>query len=84
MQGKNKKKIKVMDHELVPKHEIVSVEEAVKILKELGVAPENLPWIKASDPVARELGAKPGDLIRVVRKSPTAGETVVYRFVIAG
>ncbi|MGC9148596.1 MAG: DNA-directed RNA polymerase subunit H [Sulfolobales archaeon] len=74
----------IFKHELVPKHEIVPVEEAVKILKELGVKPEELPWIRASDPAVRAIGGKPGDIIRVIRKSPTAGEVIVYRYVIAG
>ncbi|MEM4034182.1 MAG: DNA-directed RNA polymerase subunit H, partial [Sulfolobales archaeon] len=51
---------------------------------ELGIRPEQLPWIRASDPVARELGAKPGDIIRIIRKSQTAGESIAYRFVISG
>ncbi|MEM0044193.1 MAG: DNA-directed RNA polymerase subunit H [Sulfolobales archaeon] len=71
-------------HELVPIHELVPVEEAVKILKELGVKPEQLPWIRASDPAVRAIGGKPGDIVRIIRKSPTAGEIVVYRYVIAG
>lgn len=74
----------IFRHELVPRHEIVPVDEAVKILKTLGVRPEQLPWIRASDPAARAIGAKPGDIIRIVRKSPTAGEIIVYRYVIAG
>ncbi|MCD6323811.1 MAG: DNA-directed RNA polymerase subunit H [Desulfurococcales archaeon] len=78
------RKFKVTDHELVPKHEVVPIEEAIKIIKELGVRLDQLPYMKASDPVAREIGAKPGDLVRIVRKSPTAGKVVVYRYVIAG
>ncbi|MEM4970645.1 MAG: DNA-directed RNA polymerase subunit H [Sulfolobales archaeon] len=80
----SEKRFNVLKHELVPRHEIVPIEEAIKILRELGVRPEQLPWIKASDPVARAIGAKPGDIIRVIRKSETAGEIVVYRYVIAG
>ena len=79
-----KKKFKVTDHELVPKHEVVPVDEAVKILRELGLRPEQLPFLRASDPAAREIGAKPGDLVRIERKSPTAGKVIVYRYVIAG
>jgi len=75
---------KILEHELVPKHELLSKEEAVRVLKELGVRPEQLPWIRASDPVARLLGAKPGDIIRVIRKSPTAGVSIAYRFVVVG
>ena len=80
----SERKFNVLKHELVPKHEIVPIEEAIRILRELGVRPEQLPWIRASDPVARAIGAKPGDIIRVIRKSETAGEIVVYRYVIAG
>ncbi len=72
------------EHELVPHHEILPKEEIIKVLRELGVTPQQLPLLKASDPVAREIGAKPGDVVRIVRKSPTAGKIVVYRFVIAG
>ncbi|MEZ0289735.1 MAG: DNA-directed RNA polymerase subunit H [Sulfolobales archaeon] len=79
-----KREFDIFKHELVPKHEIVPVEEAIKILRELGVRPEQLPWIRASDPAVRAIGGKPGDIIRIIRKSPTAGEIVVYRYVIAG
>ncbi len=78
------RKFRVTDHELVPKHEIVPIEEAIKIIKELGVKLEELPYLRASDPVAREIGARPGDLVRITRKSPTAGKVVIYRYVIAG
>ncbi len=79
-----RKKFNVRDHVLVPKHEVLSIEEAYKVLKVLGIRPDQLPLIKASDPALRGLGAKPGDIVRIIRKSPTAGEVVVYRFVIAG
>ncbi len=75
---------KILEHELVPKHEIVKPEEAIEILKKFGVRPEQLPWIRASDPVARAIGAKPGDIVKIIRKSPTGGEIVVYRFVVPG
>ncbi len=75
---------RIMEHELVPKAEIVPKEEAKKILKQLNAAPWQLPWIRASDPLVRIIGAKPGDVIRIIRKSPTAGEVVVYRFVVPG
>lgn len=77
-------KFNILDHELVPKHEVLKPEEAVEILKSLGVRPDQLPYLRASDPVARAIGAKPGDVVRIIRKSPTAGKIIVYRFVIAG
>lgn len=85
MSGKSvKKKINVLEHELVPKHEALKPEEVVELLKNLGIRPEQLPWIRVSDPVSRELGVKPGDIVRIIRKSPTAGESVAYRFVVSG
>jgi len=72
----------ILNHELVPKHEVLSPEEKRRVLRELGVKPEMLPWIRSSDPVARIIGAKPGDVVRIIRRSKTAGEFVAYRFVV--
>jgi len=74
--------INILEHELVPKHEIVSPEEARKLLKELGIEPWQLPWISLNDPVIRAIGAKPGDIVRIIRKSPTAGVSIAYRYVV--
>lgn len=76
--------VKILEHELVPKHVIVDINEGIKILKQYGVKPEQLPWLRASDPVARAIGAKPGDIVKIVRRSPTGGEVVVYRYVVPG
>ncbi|MCY0874067.1 MAG: DNA-directed RNA polymerase subunit H [Acidianus infernus] len=84
MRSSSNKKIDPRLHSLVPKHEVLSIEEAYKVLKALGVSPEQLPWIKASDPVVKAIGAKPGDIIKITRKSQTVGETVIYRYVISG
>ncbi|NPB01093.1 MAG: DNA-directed RNA polymerase subunit H [Crenarchaeota archaeon] len=75
---------KIAEHELVPHAEIVPKEEAKRILKQMNAAPWQIPWIRASDPLVRIIGAKPGDVIKIVRKSPTAGEVVVYRIVVPG
>lgn len=79
---KKKRKFDLFSHELVPKHILLSKEEAEKILKELNIHPEQLPWIKKSDPAALAIGAKPGDIVKIIRRSSTAGEVVVYRYVI--
>ncbi|MCE4606921.1 MAG: DNA-directed RNA polymerase subunit H [Desulfurococcales archaeon] len=76
-------KKKILSHKLVPKHELLSVEEAAKVLKEYNVKPYQLPHISVNDPVVRLLNGHPGNIIRITRKSPTAGESVVYRIVVA-
>jgi len=79
---KKKRKIDIFSHELVPEHTLLSKEEAENLLKELNLRPEQLPWIKKSDPAAIAIGAKPGDIVKITRRSSTAGEVVVYRYVI--
>ncbi len=75
-------KIRLQDHILVPKHEILSDEEKEELLKILGIRPEQLPKIRVDDPIAKEIGAKVGDIIRIIRESPTAGVNVAYRYVV--
>ncbi len=80
-------KFNVLEHELVPEHYLVSEDEEEEILKQLGVKKEQLPKIKKSDAVLRVLERKyghipVGSLIKIVRKSPTAGRIVVYRVVV--
>ncbi|MYB30536.1 MAG: DNA-directed RNA polymerase subunit H, partial [Cenarchaeum sp. SB0663_bin_5] len=35
-----------------------------------------------TDPAIVGLGVRPGDMIRILRKSPTAGESIYYRYVV--
>ncbi|MCK5563224.1 DNA-directed RNA polymerase subunit H [Candidatus Bathyarchaeota archaeon] len=72
----------IFDHVLVPKHEIVDPDDREKLLKEYRVYPYQLPRLKASDPAVLAIGAKPGDVVRIIRDSPTAGKYVSYRHVV--
>ena len=74
----------VTAHEMVPKHEVLTLKEKKEVLETLGVGKEQLPLIKETDPVAKDIGAKAGDVLRIVRKSQTAGQTVYYRHVVSG
>lgn len=74
----------IFNHQLVPKHEILSSEEREKLLSEYRVQPYQLPRIHASDPGAKAIGAKPGDIVRIIRDSPTAGKYTSYRYVVEG
>jgi DNA-directed RNA polymerase subunit H len=77
-----KKEFLISDHVLVPKHEVLSVGEAQKILDEFHIKPHQLPYIFSSDPAIRELGAKPGDIVKIFRKSDVSGLIYYYRYVI--
>jgi DNA-directed RNA polymerase subunit H (RpoH/RPB5) len=69
-------------HELVPKHILLTKEEIEELCEKYQIKPFQLPRIKVSDPAAIAVGAKAGDVIKIVRKSSTAGEVIVYRYVI--
>ena len=70
-----------LEHVLVPKHELLPPEEHAPLLKSLYTKSKlQLPMIKFHrDPIARLLGAIPGDILRITMPSPQAGETVKYR-----
>ncbi|MEM2878213.1 MAG: DNA-directed RNA polymerase subunit H [Candidatus Hadarchaeales archaeon] len=76
--------IDITGHVLVPKHEVMSKKEVEELLQRYKVTPYQLPMIKASDPAARAVGAKPGDVLKITRKSQTAGKAIAYRYVIEG
>ncbi len=73
---------KVSTHFLIPKHELVTKEEASQILANFNSSPSQFPYILVTDPFAKEIGAKPGDFVRISRKSETAGSSTYYRYVV--
>jgi DNA-directed RNA polymerase subunit H len=77
-----KNPILVPDHVYVPKHEIMTIKEAQQVLKDFNSRPTELPLIFVNDPAIIGLGVKPGDMIKIKRKSPTAGESMYYRYVV--
>jgi DNA-directed RNA polymerase subunit H len=72
----------ILKHKLVPDHTILSKTEMNKVLKQLNIHQEQLPKIKSDDPVVKDIGAKPGDILKITRKSHTAGKFVTYRLVL--
>ena len=74
-------KVDILNHELVPKHEILSAVEKKELLERVNAGERQLPKMLDTDPVIKKIDAKPGDVIRITRKSLTAGETVYYRLV---
>jgi DNA-directed RNA polymerase subunit H len=77
-----KQQFDIMNHDLVPLHIIVSDDEKKELFNKYNITPDQLPKILDSDPVSISIGAKPGQIVKIVRKSHTAKEAVAYRFVI--
>ena len=71
-------------HRLVPPHRKMSAEEAKEAVDRLHITQKSmLPLIKHHDIQARVLGLVPGDMVEVLRPSPTAGEARVLRICAA-
>ena len=70
------------DHIDVPKHEIMTKKEAEEVLVKYHCKETDLPLIFVNDPAIIAIGVKPGDMIKITRKSATAGQSFYYRYVV--
>jgi DNA-directed RNA polymerase subunit H (RpoH/RPB5) len=77
-----KKKIDVLLHELVPKHILLTKKESLELLDTYQINLIDLPQMSEKDPVAIAIGAKEGDIVKIIRDSTTTVKTVnYYRYV---
>lgn len=74
--------VNIKNHVLVPEHIKVSEKEKKELFENYGISFAELPKINLSDPAIRTLDVKPGDVIKIIRKSAVSGESVYYRGVI--
>ena len=72
----------ILKHRLVPLHTIISEKEIEELFRKYDIKSDQLPKILDTDSVALSIGAKPGQIIKITRKSQTAKEAVAYRFVV--
>ena len=76
--------VNIVDNNLVPRHILLSDTEAKNILTEYKLNKENLPRILSSDRIAKYYNIKPGDIVKIIRPSITAGEEIIYRVCVNG
>ncbi len=80
-------KFNVLEHEIVPEHHLVPIDEEDSLLKKLNVSKDNLPKISINDPTIKALEEihgklEPNRIIKIIRKSPTAGFYEYYRVIV--
>lgn len=65
-----------------PKFELLSPKEMEQVKLEYNMTDYTTKKMIRSDPMARYFGLKKGDVIRIIRPSPTSGEAIDYRIVM--
>ncbi len=73
-----KKLIDVLLHDLVPRHVLLTKKEAQDLLEKYQISIIDLPQIFEKDPVAIAIGAKEGDIIKIIRDSKTTVKSINY------
>jgi len=71
-----------LEHFLVPKHEVLSDEEKLAVMKQYSISEKNFSLILCSDPAIAHLMPKPGALVKISRDDPTVGKYIFYRLVV--
>ncbi len=71
----------ITHHEIIPKHVVLTEEEAKKVIDDFDSTKSQLPKLLSTDPVAKYYGMKSGTICKIIRNSQMTGESIYYRIV---
>jgi DNA-directed RNA polymerase subunit H (RpoH/RPB5) len=70
----------ILNHNMVPEHTVLTNDQKADIVKKYYITQESqFPEISRFDPVAQAIGLRPGQLVEIIRASPTAITAKYYR-----
>jgi DNA-directed RNA polymerase subunit H len=78
----NKLQSNIVEHMLVPKHEVLTKEEGDNVLESYRSRKRDMPLIRTNEDIAKYYNMKPGEITRIYRPSPLTCESIAYRLVI--
>jgi DNA-directed RNA polymerase subunit H (RpoH/RPB5) len=79
---KNELLSNLVDHDIVPKHIMLSKDLADKVLIAYNAKKINMPLISRADPVAKYYGMKPNDICKILRPSTLTTFVPFYRICV--
>jgi DNA-directed RNA polymerase I, II, and III subunit RPABC1 len=71
----------LLDHVIQPKFELLTPDEMKKVREEYNMNDKQIQHMLKSDPITQYFNLKRGDIIRVIRHSPTSLKVPAYRVV---
>lgn len=74
-------RLDIPNHRDQPLFYCLSPSEAVEVRAQWGFDDYNMKKFFSDDPIVLYYGLQPGDVVRIVRPSPTAGAAIDYRYV---
>lgn len=75
----NRLQFNILNHVMVPKHEILDKEEKEDVIKKYNILDDNIPEISRFDPVAQVIGLRPTQYCKIIRPSKTSITSLFYR-----
>ena len=73
----------ITSHRKISPHRILSQEERTVFFQKYRAKADLMPAIDSQDAMAKWIGARPGDVVEILRKSETAGGPPYYRICVA-